>query len=1235
MTEEPEEAPEVTEEPEDESALDGEALEGEILEEAEEVPEEALRFSETREGLFTLSVNPEELIQQSDAWFAEGQFPLALCELRAAAMRFPALEERCRRYAYALDDPAEFCEYLPDRVVWVYAGAAHTPVLDCLRLSAHLRMACSSEVAQAWYQAADLLHGLEGEPFLADYPALRRGVGILAEELRRRRRGFDPQLVRQSCMWGDTSRRLHILSEQARDKCNAKLAETGFYANRIKSLMDALFGVRSELMDCLRVVADNDENGRKKVKEYCAPLVNAQGRPNPNAVKKYIDRAWENQPTIRRQNERLTSSARSNAINRFHTCLDICVQWLECSDNAIAGQEEAERILRQRSTLAACFRDSVGALDALAKKDGTVLRGAVSVLQATLRELADSLEGRMAQRHDYYVDFLRTGEIELDEKYLPVLEQAEYVIPNNEPWTRLRRHQEKMARGEGTDWESVIDRIWNGSRRTPERYNFGTAALIQEYHARRNKTLEALERADIEGDISRIMPRLKEDESLFRAQLELAATYGQIEDNAYKERISNTVVEVLRLHYAKTNNWGFYYRTMDACLAAVAERAKALEPRYRYEFDQLKQQKEYCPMFDKIEELMGQKMFSVAHDYMQLVLREGVTRPPESVMLQNGEEKDYFRQFLQEYPRLIRRCTGDRGQGRTLEYIYGEYAGDDRQDTNHLKRSAREMIKSWPKNNNLTPDGAMKLLRSLSFQVVEVTQGEKYGSLVAKCTAGDTNVFNYPHPIAAFGTRLARTGLEVAVLSGNKTAADLTAFINRLGYTERPTLILLDWALPLAERNAMARALKRESANLATCIVVDRVLMLYLTRFGESERGKVLLQCTLPYHVYNPYTKGDAASPPEMFMGRRAQLEEILTNGKANIIYGGRQLGKTALLRRAAYLVDRREKGNWAIYTDALYRCDRDESLKKLYDELTAADFLPAEPRPDSWEELCARIRRRMDRSDKPVHRFLLLMDEADAFLESSAGVNYQPVACLYQLQSATDGHFKFVLAGLHNVVRFSQATRDNNVMPKLGTLTVKPLTYQEASRLLEEPLYYLGFRITPEQNVLLSQILLSTNYYPGLIHFYCAQLVESLRTVDTDPPYCLDENQIRVLLQKPDFLQQIKEKFFITLDVEEDRLYYRIIAYALAYCYYDRPNQAVEGYTFRDILEMCALFGVKAITDLPQESVKVLLSEMEELNVLVQLNGRYTFNGANFRHMMGDEETVFDELGKFGESEG
>lgn len=191
---------------------------------------------------------------------------------------------------------------------------------------------------------------------------------------------------------------------------------------------------------------------------------------------------------------------------------------------------------------------------------------------------------------------------------------------------------------------------------------------------------------------------------------------------------------------------------------------------------------------------------------------------------------------------------------------------------------------------------------------------------------------------------------------------------------------------------------------------------------------------------------------------------------------------------------------------------------------------------------------------------------------------------------------------------------------------------------MLEQPLYYLGFRMKPEQDVLLSQILLSANYYPGLIQFYCRQLVDSLKTrrasEDSAPPYWLDEGTIRNLLQKEDFVEQIHDKFFITLDVEEDKLYYRALAYALAYCYYDASEDSVEGYTFEQIRDVYEGFEIRGLCQLEAENVKTLLSEMEDLNVLVQMDNRYSFNGANFRHMMGDEETVMNELDRLGGEE-
>ena len=1195
-----------------------------------------------RQGLFHVAADGEALRRRSAQWCSEAEFPAGLCLLRAGRSLDSGLEPLYLQYAYALDDPAEGCAYQPDRLSRIYSGqsgGAEGEALDCLSLSAHLRMAFTAGAGQSWYQSAAQLQNAAGEETLERAPSLRAALDLLARALRERRRGFEPQLIRQCQMWGETNQKMGELAQKAREIRSGRFFRVDVYTNRIKGLFEALFGTQSDLMECLGIVEQNDTGRRDRVRELCQPLLDELGSPDQRAIIKRIDQVWEEQPTKYKQKDSLKGKVRNPAISRFRTCLEVCAQWLESSDAAAIGEEEAGQILQERSRLLELFASSREETSALGGREDTAHSGAVMVLDFTLRELSDCLEGRPVDRREFYVDFLRTGQVELSEELLPIFEPAEYMIPGCEPWTRLEEHVRRLRAGEGTAWEQVVDRIWGGEKGAPDSYNFGTAQLIEDCAHRRGQKLEQLERADILGDNAKKQGWVAEQESRFRARLELAATYGQIEDNAQKERLANAITQVERLHYEETMNWGFYVRAMEACLEAVQRDAERLEPRYRYEFDQLKQSVPDRPIFADIEVLLQKKMFSVAHDYMQRVLREDAWESPEGGTLQMSEERDALRRFLREYGPLSRLCTDERGQSRTLEHIYNTFAGDANQDKNRTKRSARQMIRSWPRNNNPSPESIRDLLHCLSLPARQVRY-EGSAGFRAEFDPPATNVYTYPHPIAAFGTRLAQTGLNVRVLSGRKTAGELVDLINGLGHTDTPTLFLLDYALPLSERNALAAKLKRESAHLSTCIVLDRVLMLFLTGCSDAERGKVLLQCTLPFHFYNPYVKGDTPMPPEMFMGRRSQLTDILNNGGANIIYGGRQLGKTALLRRAAGLADDRANGRWAVYTDVLCRCDYQESLKKLYAHLTAENFLKPEAEgPESWEELCELIRARMDRPGQRVERFLLLMDEADRFLETSGTCSYRPVECLHQLQTATGGRFKYVLAGLHNVMRFARsATRNNSVLAKLGTLTIKPLTYQEARELLEEPLYYLGFRLGADQgSELISQILLTTNYYPGLIHFYCTQLIESLgsgASGELRPPYQMGEEQIQLLLQKSDFISQIREKFFITLDVEEDKLYYRILAYALAYCYYDQPEGAVEGYTAQEIYNVCRDWQITAITELPPESVETLLTEMEELNVLMCLNGRYTFNGANFRHMMGDLDTVLNELDSFGGEE-
>ena len=74
----------------------------------------------------------------------------------------------------------------------------------------------------------------------------------------------------------------------------------------------------------------------------------------------------------------------------------------------------------------------------------------------------------------------------------------------------------------------------------------------------------------------------------------------------------------------------------------------------------------------------------------------------------------------------------------------------------------------------------------------------------------------------------------------------------------------------------------------------------------------------------------------------------------------------------------------------------------------------------------------------------------------------------------------------------------------------------------------------------LISQILSTCNYYPGLIHYYAYHLIDNMANAQQvgreEPPYYLDETQIRNLLQDPKFNKQIIDKLFITLGVTPRR---------------------------------------------------------------------------------------------------
>lgn len=114
--------------------------------------------------------------------------------------------------------------------------------------------------------------------------------------------------------------------------------------------------------------------------------------------------------------------------------------------------------------------------------------------------------------------------------------------------------------------------------------------------------------------------------------------------------------------------------------------------------------------------------------------------------------------------------------------------------------------------------------------------------------------------------------------------------------------------------------------------------------------------------------------------------------------------------------------------------------------------------------------------------------------------------------------------------------------------------------------------------------------------------------------------------------MNQIREKFEITLKLDEDNMYY-IIALLMAYLYHENVNSASEseGFSAKDIIEAAKNYSVKKVADQTEIVIDGLMQELLELNIFRQtVNNLYLFSRYSFFQMMGTAMEVDDKLEQY-----
>lgn len=547
-------------------------------------------------------------------------------------------------------------------------------------------------------------------------------------------------------------------------------------------------------------------------------------------------------------------------------------------------------------------------------------------------------------------------------------------------------------------------------------------------------------------------------------------------------------------------------------------------------------------------------------------------------------------------------------------------------------KEAAQMLRDWltmKRDGKVHKEELRHVMSALGFAVREIRFSSATDNVQEIELDADPIADPEICPVPAYGS--AARGLYRVVAVWHRPSED--SVLNRVWETaalQRATIVLYFGQLTEKRRRDMALRCRE---TLRTFILLDDTLLIYLT----AQRGlrlPHLFRASLPFAFTDPYTSITGEVPPEMFYGRRQDLRNLVDAASSScFVYGGRQLGKTALLRHALWLFHRPEEKRYGFYLDLRSELGSDggpDGIWPVLARVLAQAGIPLRPQEPNSEERVQRLIHAIESwmADDPERRVLLLLDEADRFLEQDMAREFRESRRLRQLMENTGRRFKIVLAGLHNVLRTVQQA--NHPLAQFGDpIRVGPMLHNgewlDARALIEVPFLTIGYRF--ESDDLVTRILAQTNYYPSLVQLFCRQLLRNLtgRRVGSSawrsagPPFTITEQHVEEAFRSRELREMIRQRFQLTLQLDQR---YEVIAYYIAFA-----GQEPDGLEVPEIRAGVQEFWPDGFAQTTDHEFDILLDEMLGLGVLRLSHGRYFLRSHNVLLLMGTSREVEDTL--------
>jgi hypothetical protein len=365
-----------------------------------------------------------------------------------------------------------------------------------------------------------------------------------------------------------------------------------------------------------------------------------------------------------------------------------------------------------------------------------------------------------------------------------------------------------------------------------------------------------------------------------------------------------------------------------------------------------------------------------------------------------------------------------------------------------------------------------------------------------------------------------------------------------------------------------------------------------------------------------------------MFHGRTDELDQLANMMGSCIVYGGRQLGKSALLRAAARKFNEGEHRE-AIY-QSIYKVGQGvipahKVWTTLWPRLAEKAIVPEDmPAGDVAAAVTRHILSWVNAV--PGRQLLLLLDESDFFLDADAKEGkFTHVNILRELMEQTERAVKVVFAGLHQTARFERLA--NHPLAHFGDpVCVGPLTPQHAYDLLTDPLHALGYRF--EDDNVAARVLALANNQPSLIQLFGAKLLTRLQRQCTlaTLPQVVTADDIEAVWSDESLRGSFRKRFDWTLNLDPR---YKIIAYAVAY--HAHTCGVGSALTPTGLRSQCELWWPQgfAAEEVRTGEFRALLDECVALGVLsyAPAEGAYRLRTPNVLALLGSPEEVNDVL--------